>query len=219
MDQRLFIAQLNIEHYRWKLNGVLDAAQRRMIVQLLAEEEAKLAALRAALAEGSLAQLLNLLARRAVDLLNARTKTGVRKSTADLAAIFDRTPCAISLIDDLGKIILMNDATRRFVSSEIPSRDPQSQRYWRVFDGDGRAISPALWPGAKALRGEPVNPGLPAIHTAHDGRETAVRVAAVPVPGHGASVYGAVAAVYEMPALEREGANELLEKMLTEEQS
>jgi hypothetical protein len=45
MDQRIFITQLNIEHYRQKLLTEQDEGTRRRIVQLLAEEEAKLAAL------------------------------------------------------------------------------------------------------------------------------------------------------------------------------
>jgi hypothetical protein len=44
MDQRVFIAQLNIEHYRQKLLSENDGATRRQITHLLAEEEAKLAA-------------------------------------------------------------------------------------------------------------------------------------------------------------------------------
>jgi len=44
MDQRIFIAQLNIKHYREKLLAEQDEAKRQRIAQLLAEEEAKLAA-------------------------------------------------------------------------------------------------------------------------------------------------------------------------------
>jgi len=39
------VARLNIEHYRTLLAGELDATKRRSIIHLLAEEEAKLAAL------------------------------------------------------------------------------------------------------------------------------------------------------------------------------
>jgi len=45
MDQRVYIARLNIEHYRKKLTTENDSATRRQIAGLLAEEEAKLAAL------------------------------------------------------------------------------------------------------------------------------------------------------------------------------
>ncbi len=39
------VARLNIEHYRRLLAGSLDETQRHTILRLLAEEEAKLAAL------------------------------------------------------------------------------------------------------------------------------------------------------------------------------
>jgi hypothetical protein len=43
MDQRKTIARLNVEHFRLKLLTEQDEATRQRIVQLLAEEEAKLA--------------------------------------------------------------------------------------------------------------------------------------------------------------------------------
>jgi len=45
MNDRAFIAQLNIEHYRQKLLTERDEATRQRISLLLADEEAKLAAL------------------------------------------------------------------------------------------------------------------------------------------------------------------------------
>ena len=45
MDQRILIAQLNIEHYRRKLAAEQNQATRQTITRLLAEEEVKLAAL------------------------------------------------------------------------------------------------------------------------------------------------------------------------------
>ena len=45
MDQRAQIARLNIEYYRRKLLTEQDEVTRQQVVQLLAEREAKLAAL------------------------------------------------------------------------------------------------------------------------------------------------------------------------------
>lgn len=45
MDQRRYVAELNIEHYRRKLATEQDEAKRRLIVRLLAEEVARLTAL------------------------------------------------------------------------------------------------------------------------------------------------------------------------------
>ncbi len=41
------VARLNIEHYRRKLAEETDETKRQMLIRLLAEEEAKLAALNA----------------------------------------------------------------------------------------------------------------------------------------------------------------------------
>ena len=42
MDQRVFIAQLNIEHFRRKLTTEQDTAKRLTLMRLLEEEQAKL---------------------------------------------------------------------------------------------------------------------------------------------------------------------------------
>jgi hypothetical protein len=51
MDQRIFVARLNIEHYRQQLAGEADVSKRQTIRRLLSEEEAKLAALEGAAKE------------------------------------------------------------------------------------------------------------------------------------------------------------------------
>ncbi len=45
MDQRVYIAQLSIKHYRKKLADEADQAKRETLQRLLVDEEAKLAAL------------------------------------------------------------------------------------------------------------------------------------------------------------------------------
>ena len=45
MDQQTYIAQMNVDNYRRKLQTEQNEATRRQIVQLLAAEESKLAAL------------------------------------------------------------------------------------------------------------------------------------------------------------------------------
>jgi hypothetical protein len=179
MDQRIFIAQLNIEHFRQRLADSPDGARRRLLEELLAEEEAKLSFLRASIAEGMLSSLLDYLGSWAGCLL-AGEDTRVHPRTAELTTIFDEMPCGMSLIDGVGKVVLTNEAMRRFVANEIPSRDPQRIERWRLFGSDGQALDPMLWPGARALRGESVNPGLAALYISDDGRETALRIAAVP---------------------------------------
>ncbi len=47
MDQRIVIAQLNIEHFRKLLATEPEGPKRQMLLRLLAEQEAKLASLKA----------------------------------------------------------------------------------------------------------------------------------------------------------------------------
>jgi PAS domain-containing protein len=218
MDQRIFIAQLNIEHFRRRLDGNLDDAQRRLVEGLLAEEEAKLSSLSASIVEGILSSLLDLLASWASTLMNGHDHRAANVWRAELAAIFDQMPCAMSLIDGSGKVVLANVAMRGSVGEAIPSRDPERIERWRLFGPDGGVLDPAQWPGAKALRGETVNPGLAALHLGDDGRETALRIAAVPVVGFDGSIWGAIGAAYERSALERQDVHDLLERMLFDEQ-
>lgn len=218
MDQRIFIAQLNVEHYRRRLHAHLDDPQRRLVERLLAEEEAKLSSLRAAIAEGILSSLLDLLASWASSFMDDRDHRAPSPRRAELAAIFDQCPCAMSLIDGSGKVVLANAAMRGFVAEAIPSRDPERIGRWRLFGPDGGVLDPSQWPGAQALLGRSTNPGLAALHVGDDGRETALRIAAVPVAGSDGSIWGAIGAAYKHSALERQDVQDLLERMLIDEQ-
>ncbi len=217
-DQQIFIAQLNIEHFRRRLDGRLNDTQRRLVERLLAEEEAKLSSLRAANTEGILSTLLGLLASRAAGFLDGRDYRAPNPRRAELEAIFNEFPCAMSLIDSCGKVVLANAAMRGFVAEAIPSRDPERIGRWRLFGPGGGVLDPAQWPGARALCGEAVNPGLAAVYVGDDGRETALRVAAVPIAGSDGSVWGAIGTVYEHSALERQDVHDLLERILLDEQ-
>lgn len=172
------VAELNIEHFRLRLAGELDDAQRRMIVDLLAAEEAKLQHLRAAVAESALSELIDLLAQRAQDLFDGAS---FDRQSLPCEAFIDtirRVPVGIGLVDNSGEILLANEQMRQFAPHRIPSRDADAMRRFRSPDGP---LGPVLWPGAQALRGDRVNPGVAFNFTSEDGHQTQVRVAAVPV--------------------------------------
>lgn len=195
-DQRIFIAELNVEHFRTRLAGQLDDAQRRTVTALLAEEKDTLLNLKAAAAEGELSALIDLLALRAgplfgADASDAGDAPDIREQ---FASIFDRVPVGMGAVNSAGAMILSNAGMQHFVPHKIPSRDPERLRHFRTKDGP---LSPLMWPGARALRGEPVNPGMAFVHTGPDGEDVEIRVAAVPVRD-GARIAGALAAVYEL---------------------
>src|SRR5208337_3656779 len=74
----------------------------------------------------------------------------------------------------------------------IPSRDPELTRRWRALDANGGILPPASFPGARALRGETITPGVDFLHTADDGRETWIRVSAAPFRSDAGAIIGAI---------------------------
>jgi PAS domain-containing protein len=195
-DQRIFIAELNIEHFRLKLAGELDDAQRRTIFALLAEEEAKLLNLKAAAAERELSILIDLIAQRAVELFSGAPPKPPQKARDDVRAVINRVPVGMGVMNSAGEMILCNEGMQVFVPDGRVSWD--HLRHFRTMAGP---LSPPIWPGARALHGEVVNPGQEFVFIGADGREAEVRVAAVPIHNGDASIAGAITAIYDLSTL------------------
>lgn len=101
-----------------------------------------------------------------------------------LASVLDALPLGVGVYDQAGCLVHSNERMRDYVGvSRLPSREPAASRRWRGFDADGRPIPPADYPGARALRGEAVTPGVDFLYGA-DGADGAperwLRVSAVP---------------------------------------
>jgi PAS domain-containing protein len=202
MDQRILIARLMVEHYRQTLAGERDGAKRRIISDLLVEEEAKLAALTETFAGEGLEQLLDMVARHGAELLgNEPPPADRRESEARLASLLDQMPFGFGLTDHTGVWALANLPMRRYAPEKIPSRDPQAIHRWQTFDAEGRPLDPSDWPSARALRGETVIPGVEFIHTTDDGQQIVTRMAAAPVRFADGHVAGAVCVVQELESL------------------
>jgi PAS domain-containing protein len=200
MDQRILIAQLNVEHYRRMLVSEHADAKRLTIIRLLAEEEAKLIALRRT--EGDVKHLLDTVSRQATDLFDReRSEKDRGDSKARLAAMLNHIPFAIGLTDHTGNWIMANIAMRQFAPRQALARDPQRNRRCRSIDPEGRPLSPTNWPSARALRGETVNPGIEFIYCADEGQKVRCRVAAVPVRYGDGDLAGAVVVVEELETL------------------
>ncbi|PXA97510.1 hypothetical protein DMC47_13205 [Nostoc sp. 3335mG] len=216
-DQRIFIAQLNVEHFRKLLRGELSGDHRRTVKSLLAEEETRLSELKSSVAEGELLAILAALAETSGQLLGAGSHTSHEQDKARVPSIIDRLPVAVGLIDAAGSLRISNAPMGRFVPERIPSRDSEQVHRWRFPTRDGGRLNPFLWPSARALRGETVTPGVEGIYTDDVGNEIATRVASFPVWQEGStSVLGAVSAVYETEVLTRDGNERTLELILEE---
>lgn len=115
-------------------------------------------------------------------------------TTSLLQAVFDMLPVGIGLLDAGGALILANPAMRRFMPVGVmPSADDARYGRWRGYHADGRRIERTDYPGARALRGEIVVPGVEFLYREEDGRERWVRVAAMPLRDDRGQITGAVA--------------------------
>ena len=111
-----------------------------------------------------------------------RAEAALRESEARLAAAFESVPVGVAVIDADGKVVTANQEYRRFLpSGVIPSLDPANGARWRAWDEAGRLIEPQNFPGARALRGERVIPGLEMLYRGEDTQAVWTRVASVPI--------------------------------------
>jgi PAS domain S-box-containing protein len=127
-----------------------------------------------------------------------RAEEEIRHSEARLRAILDHLQVGVGLTDASGQWILSNAAVRRFVPELIPSRDSARRDRWRGLDPAGRPLPPEDWPGARALRGETVSPGVEFVHKGDDGEETWLLVSSVPFRGPAGEVLGAISVVQDI---------------------
>ena len=153
--------------------------------------------------------LLDILARQVADLLEReQAERKLTASEARLAAVLDQMPCGVGLMDLQGKWMIANATMRRFVPKQKPSGDPEQAHRWRVFDAHGSPLASTQWPGARALRGEPVHSGAELVYTTEDGEDVWTRVAAVPFRDPNDEVAGAIATIEDVTEQKRAAERE-----------
>ena len=134
----------------------------------------------------------------------ARAEARLRESEARLAATFESLPVGIGVIAADGSVVLSNSALSRYLPSGfIPSRSAAELTRWRAWHPDGRPLETAGFPGARALRGERVVPGVNMLHRGDDGRETWMSVTAVPVRDGEGGITGVVTVIADVDAVRR----------------
>ncbi len=78
-------------------------------------------------------------------------------------------------------------------------------RRWRAYDSDGLLVPPSDYPGARALRGEHVMPGIDFLYGAVDGSERWIRVSAIPFRRKVGEENEAIVVVQDIDDLKRAG--------------
>jgi PAS domain S-box-containing protein len=123
----------------------------------------------------------------------------LRQSRERLAAILEQLPVGVALIDDEGVLILSNACMRKYLPQLVlASREPEAIKRWHASDEDGRPIPPEQWPGARALRGEIVSPGIEFNYEDEAGEGHWILFSAVPFRWAENQVNGAIGVIQEI---------------------
>lgn len=135
----------------------------------------------------------------------------LRESEQHLALAFAALPIGICTIDPEGNMVILNDVMRRFLpTGTIPSRDPARMTRWRGWDSAGLPVQPQDFPGARALRGESVVPGIQMLYLDDDGKEIWTEVRAAPLRDSDGEITGALVVVVDVDRLLGKGRAEFL---------
>lgn len=129
----------------------------------------------------------------------------IRANAARLHTMFESLPVGVAVMDSEGVVVLSNRIMHPFLpSGRMPSRDATRGARWRGWHPDGRPVEPHEFPGARALRGERVVPGIEMLYRRDDGREIWTQVAAAAIVDDKGHATGEVAAVInDIDALKR----------------
>ena len=150
-------------------------------------------------------RLLQDVAERTWTALDAlRSHQALRDSEARLSAVFDSLPVGVGVATPDGKLVLSNLEMQRYIPNGIlPSRDDQRFARWTSHHADGRLVERHDYPGARALRGERVVPGIEALYCDDDGREIWTHIGAVPIRDAGGRITGQVSVVTDIDRVKR----------------
>ncbi len=129
-----------------------------------------------------------------------------RRSQERLQAFLDQLPVGAGMVDANGNWIFKNPVLDRLAPGKLAATDPEAGPRWRGWSEDGRPLDASEWPGARALRGEAVRPGVELLRTLGDGGERWVRVTATPYLGADGAVLGAIIVAEDVTARKKSEA-------------
>lgn len=133
-----------------------------------------------------------------------RAEQARRASDARLSALFDSLPVGVGVSDASGTIVLANDAMETYMPTRrLPSCDEQRAERWTLLGADCKPVARSDFPGARALRGERVVPGVEALYRTDDGRETWTHISSVPILDADGKVSGQVSVVTDIDRVKR----------------
>ena len=128
----------------------------------------------------------------------------LRNQQALLTSLLENLPLGVGVYDRHGDLIHSNQKLRDYVGlTHLPSGEPASSRRWHGYDAENETIPPDRYPGARALRGEAVVPGVDFLYAAQDAPERWMRVSAVPFRREDEEADNAIVVVQDVDDLKR----------------
>lgn len=141
----------------------------------------------------------------------ARAEEALRRNEIMLATFIEAVPSAIGMVDTNGRLLIGNREMQKFMPNDlIPSKDEKLARQWKAWDNKGNPVDPQDFPGALALQGTNMVPGLEMLFTQEDGTKLWTRVSSVPVKDKDGKITGSVCAITDINELKR--SSEALQK-------
>lgn len=135
-----------------------------------------------------------------------RVERALRSERRLLASVLENLPLGVGVYDGDGALIHSNACLRAYGDlSRLPSLEPAEMRRWRGYDANGLLIGPRDYPGARALRGERVMPGIDFLYDPGNAPERWMRVSAVPFHDEETGDREAILVVQDVDDLKRTG--------------
>jgi PAS domain S-box-containing protein len=133
-----------------------------------------------------------------------QAEEALRASQATLSAIFEALPVGVAVVNTQGQFTLANRQMQQYLPTDrMPSQDVTQYARWQAYHSDGRPLARTEFPGARALRGEKVIPGVEMRYTLEEGRDVWTQVIAVPLPDARGHVGGQVTVILDIDARKR----------------
>ncbi|RMR09580.1 hybrid sensor histidine kinase/response regulator [Pseudomonas syringae group genomosp. 7] len=124
--------------------------------------------------------------------------TQLAEERTRLQILLENIPVGVCFMDTQGTSLVSNPLYRQYVPDDvIPSRHPDGAARWVGLDTLGKRLEPAMFPGARALRGDAAT-GVDFYHRQEGGRESWMRVSAVPLYDEKQYIIGAASVIVDI---------------------
>nr|WP_230412575.1 PAS domain-containing sensor histidine kinase [Pseudomonas syringae] len=120
------------------------------------------------------------------------------KERSRLSILLENIPVGVCFMDTEGASVISNPLYRQYVPEDlIPSKQPDGAARWVALDDQGKMLEPQMFPGARALRGDPAT-GVDFYRRLDGMQESWMRVSAVPLYDETRQIIGAASVIVDI---------------------